>query len=59
MDVRDQPKPAQLLGALAAVVAVIGYVAFGWRFGGDSDPAAVGLALVAVAAAVFFTVRGE
>ncbi|NHN61088.1 MULTISPECIES: hypothetical protein [Halorussus] len=59
MDVRNQSKPATLLGALAAVVAVVGYVGFGWRFGGDSDPVALALALVCVAAAVAFTLRGD
>ena len=59
MDVRSQSRPARLLGVLAAAVAVVGYVAFGWRFGGDSNPVALAIALVCVAAAVVFTLRGD
>ncbi|UPV76010.1 hypothetical protein M0R89_08105 [Halorussus limi] len=59
MNPENQSKPALLLGVLFAVVAVVGYVGLGWRFGGESSPVAVGLALVGVAAAVYFTVRGE
>ena len=59
MNPRNQSKPAQLVGLALAAVAVVGYVAFGWRFGGDSNPVALGLALVGVAAALYFTVRGE
>ena len=56
---KSQSKPAQMVGLLVAAVAVVGYVGFGWRFGGESSPVAAGLALVAVAAAVYFTVRGD
>ena len=59
MDLDSRSKPAQLLGVLAFVVAVAGYLAFGWRFGGDSNPVALVLALVGVAAAVLFTIRDE
>lgn len=51
-NVIDSSRPLPLVGAVAAVVAVIGYVAFGWRFGGDTSPVAVAIALVAVALAV-------
>lgn len=41
------------LVALAfAVVGVVGYTVFGWRFGGDSSPIALVLAGLAVALAV-------
>lgn len=59
MNPKSQSKLAQVVGLVVAAVAVVGYVVFGWRFGGESSPVAVGLALVAVAAAVYFTVRGE
>ncbi|UPW02082.1 hypothetical protein M0R88_08295 [Halorussus gelatinilyticus] len=59
MNPKSQSKPAQLVGLLVAAVAVVGYLGFGWRFGGESSPVAVGLALVGVAAAVYFTIRGE
>ncbi|WP_128477200.1 hypothetical protein [Halorussus pelagicus] len=59
MNPRSQSKTAQLVGLVVAAVAVVGYVGFGWRFGGESSPVAVGLALAAVAAAAYFTVRGE
>ncbi|MFC3477132.1 hypothetical protein [Halobacterium litoreum] len=45
------------VGIAFALVAVVGYVALGWRFGGDTDPAAVAIALVAVALAVGSTLR--
>jgi len=42
----------KIVGAVAFAVAVVGTVAFGWRFGGDSSPTAtaigVGFAAVAV-----------
>lgn len=41
-------KPLQYVGALVAVVAVIGYVVFGWRFG-ETD-SAIPFALGAVCA---------
>ncbi|NHN46597.1 hypothetical protein G9464_03165 [Halostella sp. JP-L12] len=39
------------VGVVAAVIGAIGFVAFGWRFGGDSGtvPTAVGVAFAAVA----------
>jgi phosphatidylserine synthase len=43
-----------------AAVAVVGYVAFGWRFGdGTSNPIAFAIALVAVGFAVVSTIRGR
>ena len=47
-----------LVGVLACIVAVVGYVAFGWRFGdGTANPIAIGIALVAVAIAIGSTVQ--
>lgn len=47
-----------LLAVLFAVVGVIGYTMFGWRFGdGTSNPIAFGIALVAVGVAVVSTIR--
>ncbi|MFC4448780.1 hypothetical protein [Halorussus aquaticus] len=59
MVARNESRTATLLGVLAAAVAVVGYVVFGWRFGGDSNPVALGFALLAVVAAVYFTVRSD
>lgn len=42
----------QLVAAAIALVAVVGYVAFGWRFGGDSSTMSTALAVVAVAIAI-------
>lgn len=54
----DSSKLLPLAGLLACIVGVVGYVVFGWRFGGDtSSPVAVGVALVAVALAVGSTLR--
>jgi hypothetical protein len=43
-----------LVGAAFALVAVVGYLAFGWQFGGETDgvPLAIGLGAVAVAVGV-------
>jgi hypothetical protein len=41
-----------IAGALACVLGVVGYVVFGWRFGGPTDPIAVVVALGCVALAV-------
>lgn len=47
-----------MVGVLMFVVAVAGYVLFGWRFGdGAGNPVAFGLALVAVVVAVGVTLR--
>jgi hypothetical protein len=42
----------QVVGLLFAAVAVVGYLAFDWQFGGDSGPIPLALAAVAVALAV-------
>ena len=42
----------QLVAAAIALVAVVGYVALGWRFGGDSSATTTAIALVAVAIAI-------
>jgi hypothetical protein len=48
----------QRIGLLVAAIAVVGYVAFDWRFSdGASNPVAFGVALVAVAIAVVATLR--
>ncbi|WP_232702589.1 hypothetical protein [Halobacterium wangiae] len=52
----DSSNPLPIVGLLFAVVGVVGYVVFGWRFGGDSSAVANALALVAVAIAVSVTV---
>lgn len=46
------------IGVLVAVVAVVGYTVFGWRFGdGTTSPIAFGVALVAVGVAVVAALR--
>jgi hypothetical protein len=45
----------RFVGAAVAVVAVIGYVVFGWRFGGDSGTVPTALAVLAVAVGVGVT----
>ena len=42
----------QLVAAAIALVAVVGYVVFGWRFGGESNTLSTALAVVAVAIAI-------
>jgi len=54
-----QSRPLPLVGLLFAVVAAVGYVAFGWRFGGDSSPVVLALAAVAVALAVGSELRSR
>ncbi|WP_424017945.1 hypothetical protein ACOZ4N_19045 [Halorientalis pallida] len=45
--------PLQLVGALAALVAVVGYVVYDWQWGsGDPLPTALGLAVAALAVGV-------
>lgn len=46
-----------LVGLAFAVVGLVGFVVFGWRFGGPADPVAVVFAIVAVIAAAVMTVR--
>jgi hypothetical protein len=46
------------IAVLMAVVGVIGYTVFGWRFGdGTSNPIAFALAIVAVGIAAVATLR--
>lgn len=46
------------IGVLFALVAVVGYTVFGWRFSdGTSNPIAFGIALMAVGVAIVATVR--
>ncbi|WP_135827890.1 hypothetical protein [Halorussus halobius] len=55
---RSQSIAGTAVGVLAFLVGLVGYVAFGWRFGdGASNPLTFGLAVVAVAVAVGLTVR--
>ncbi|WP_227355351.1 hypothetical protein [Haladaptatus salinisoli] len=53
---RFQSRPLQLVGLLAFVVGLVGYVVFGWRFdsSGSSIVTALGIAgaLVAIALTV-------
>jgi len=47
-----------LLAVLACLIGVVGYVAFGWRFGdGTTNPVAFAIAIGAVALAVATTLR--
>jgi cobalamin biosynthesis protein CobD/CbiB len=41
----------RLVGGIVALVAVVGYLAFGWSFSGASDiaPTAIGIVVAAVA----------
>jgi hypothetical protein len=48
----DDSNPLPIVGLLFATVGLVGYVVFGWRFGGDSTTAANVLALAAVAVAI-------
>lgn len=52
----NNSRPLPLVGALFAVVGIVGYVVFGWRFGGDSSTVANALAIVAVLIAIGATV---
>lgn len=48
----SQSKPLQYVGALVAVVAVVGTVAFGWEFGATDDLAPVALGVVFAVVAI-------
>jgi membrane protein YdbS with pleckstrin-like domain len=48
----NESPPLQLVAAAIALVAVVGYVVFGWRFGGESNTLSTALAVVAVAIAI-------
>ncbi|WP_327050998.1 hypothetical protein [Halomicrococcus gelatinilyticus] len=55
---RSRSRIGTVVGLAMFVVAVVGYVVYGWRFGdGVSSPVAMALALVAVAVAVALNVR--
>ncbi|MFC7199709.1 hypothetical protein [Halospeciosus flavus] len=51
MSGRSQSKLLQSLGVIAALVGLVGYVVFGWRFGegGGVVPNALGVAFALVA----------
>lgn len=53
---RSQSKPLQYIGALIALIALVGYVAFDWRFGETDGVLPVALGLVCVVIAVGWTV---
>lgn len=47
----SQSKPLQYIGVLVAIIALVGYVVFGWRFG-EADgvlPLAIGIVCVIIA----------
>ena len=48
-----------VVGLLAFVVGLVGYVFLGWRFGGGSSDFATVLAIVAVVVAVGVTLREQ
>lgn len=56
---RSRSRLGFLVGLGFALVGVVGYIFFGWRFGGPTDPLAVAFAMIAVVAAVVVTVRGS
>lgn len=47
----SQSTPLQYVGVIVALIAIVGYTMFGWRFGGDSDivPFAIGVAVATLA----------
>lgn len=47
----SQSKPLQYIGALVALIAIVGYVGFYWRFGenGGIIPFAIGVSCVILA----------
>lgn len=56
----DSNRVTTLVAVLAAVVGLVGYVVFGWRFDGSSSgPLVTALAVVAVLVAVVSTLRGS
>lgn len=46
----------QLVGVVACLVGLVGYVAFGWRFDSSGGPLVTAVAVVCVALAVGVTV---
>ena len=56
---RSDSPVLRYVGITAFVVAVVGFVAFGWRFDSAGEgPVAVAVALVCVGLALYSTVRG-
>lgn len=49
-------KALQFLGAAVFIVAVVGYVAFGWRFGESNGPIPLALGVLFAAIAIGWTV---
>lgn len=51
LDSPPQATLVQYLSVLAAIIGIIGYAFFGWRFGGDTDgaPALLGIAFAVIA----------
>lgn len=47
----SQSRPRQYIGALVALIALVGYVVFDWRFGGTDGivPFAIGTVCVIIA----------
>lgn len=47
----SQLKPLQYIGTLVALIALVGYVVFDWRFGEDNGilPVAIGISCVILA----------
>ena len=55
---RSRSRIGVVIGLAMFVVALVGYVFYGWRFGdGVNSPVATALALVAVAVAIALNVR--
>lgn len=52
---RSRSGPLALLGILAAVVGVVGFVVFGWRFGEATGPLPLALGVLFAAVAVVVT----
>ncbi len=50
-------KTMQYVGAAVALVAVVGYVVFGWRFGSTEEIAPVALGVVCAVVAVAWMLR--
>lgn len=51
----SQSKPLQYVGALVALIAIVGYVVFDWRFGETNEIAPFGIGIVCVILAVGWT----
>lgn len=51
----SQSKPLQYAGALVALIAIVGYLVFDWRFGATDVIVPLALGLVCVVLAVGWT----